>query len=73
MESSRRECKSTTRLESWLQENEDYVDWKLFESPWDHMQLRHNRFREKQIQAIVNAGKPAGKFTSRRSLILLQV
>jgi SAM-dependent methyltransferase len=40
------------KLDEWLKENELVVDWNLFFSPWDEMQLKHNPFRQAQIEAI---------------------
>jgi SAM-dependent methyltransferase len=41
------------KLDTWLRENEAVVDWSLFSSPWDEMQLKHNPFREEQIEAVL--------------------
>jgi len=39
----------------WLKKNEMHIDWELFSSPWDEMQLKHNPFRQEQIEAIINS------------------
>jgi SAM-dependent methyltransferase len=41
------------KFDAWLRENESVVDWSPFSSPWDAMQLKHNPFREEQIEAIL--------------------
>jgi SAM-dependent methyltransferase len=43
------------KLELWLLENESLVDWNIFSSPWDAMQLKHNPFRKEQIEVIINS------------------
>jgi SAM-dependent methyltransferase len=40
-------------FDAWLKENESAIDWILFAAPWDAMQLKHNPFREEQIEAIL--------------------
>lgn len=42
-------------LNEWLEANDSHVDWSVFEEPWDLMQLRHNPFRNEQIQSLVSA------------------
>ena len=42
-------------FDSWLTQNESIIDWSVFSSPWDAMQLRHNPFREEQIDVILKA------------------
>jgi SAM-dependent methyltransferase len=48
---------ATLTLDSWLSENDARVDWSLFSLPWDSMQLRHNPFREEQIEAILRSAR----------------
>jgi SAM-dependent methyltransferase len=43
------------KFDRWLKENETFVDWNLFSSPWDAMQLKHNPFRQEQIEAILSS------------------
>lgn len=42
-------------LDRWIEENEQLVDWNLFSAPWDAMQLKHNPFRQEQIEAILTS------------------
>jgi SAM-dependent methyltransferase len=42
-------------FERWLKKNESLIDWRLFSSPWDAMQLKHNPFRQEQIDAILSS------------------
>ena len=43
------------KFDRWLEENETLFDWNLFSAPWDAMQLKHNPFREEQIEAILRS------------------
>jgi trans-aconitate methyltransferase len=42
-------------FETWLEENDQLIDWNLFSLPWDSMQLKHNPFRQEQIEAILHS------------------
>ncbi len=41
------------KLETWIQQNLNFIDWQYFTSPWDEMQQRHNPFRRDQIDTII--------------------
>jgi 2-polyprenyl-3-methyl-5-hydroxy-6-metoxy-1,4-benzoquinol methylase len=43
------------KFDRWLKENKMLVDWNLFSAPWDAMQLKHNPFRQEQIEAILTS------------------
>jgi SAM-dependent methyltransferase len=45
----------TINLNEWIEANDSDVDWSLFGEPWDLMQLRHNPFRNEQIQSLLSA------------------
>ena len=53
------------KLEDWLRQNENSVDWNVFSTPWDAMQLKHNPFRNEQIQAILDASEILNKNTPK--------
>ena len=44
-------------LDRWLNENDTRVDWSLFSLPWDAMQLKHNPFRQEQIEAMLSSSR----------------
>ncbi len=44
-------------FDQWLNENDARIDWTLFSSPWDAMQLRHNPFRQEQIKAVLSSSR----------------
>ena len=54
-------------LEQWLRENDRFVDWSLFASPWDQMQRKHNPFRDVQIDAILHS---SGVLQSETAVVL---
>src|SRR5271157_1179371 len=43
------------KFDRWPKENKMLVDWNLFSAPWDAMQLKHNPFRQEQIEAILTS------------------
>jgi len=42
-------------LNEWLEANDSHVDWSPFGEAWDSMQLRHNPYRNEQIQSLLSA------------------